>query len=250
MIGHEVWGRGPGRVIALHGWFGDSGVYAPLLEGLDSETHSIALMDYRGYGRSRGLQGPYDFATIAEDALALADRLGWPTFSLIGHSMGGKAALKVAAVAPGRVERIVAITPVWAAPAPLDAETVASFRTAAGSSEVRAGILHNTTGGRYPMAWSRRLAAISELTSRTEAFAAYFEAWAFEDFAEQAQGLIPPTLIVVGAHDAGVPEALVRSTWLLQFPQARLEVLPESGHYPMFEQPPRLAALVAEHIAA
>ena len=37
---------------------------------------------------------------IATDALALADELGFASFSLIGHSMGGMAIERIAALAP------------------------------------------------------------------------------------------------------------------------------------------------------
>ncbi|WP_306430820.1 alpha/beta fold hydrolase [Streptomyces sp. 2R] len=46
---------------------------------------------------------------MAEDALALADGLGWESFSLVGHSMGGKAAQQVLAQAPRRVRKLVGL---------------------------------------------------------------------------------------------------------------------------------------------
>lgn len=248
MIGYETWGQGPTRIIALPGWFGDSDVYGRVLEALDPEVFQVALMDYRGYGRSRSIEGPYDLATIAEDALALADSLGWPRFHLLGHSMGGKAALKVALRAPDRVERIVAITPVWAGTAPFDAATAQVFRSAAESVPAREAILRNTTGDRYPQAWSRRLAQDSETTDRRDAFAAYFEAWAFEDFAQAARGLPHPVLVVLGAHDAGVPETAAREAWGGGLPQTRFHVMTESGHYPMLEQPAWLASIITKDL--
>ena len=42
---------------------------------------------------------------IATDALALADELGFASFSLIGHSMGGMAIERIAALAPERAAR-------------------------------------------------------------------------------------------------------------------------------------------------
>ena len=41
--------------------------------------------------------------------------------------------------------------------------------------------------------------------------------WALSDFAEQATRLDNETLVVVGAHDQGVPEPFVRETWLRSF---------------------------------
>src|SRR4051794_38129334 len=50
--------------------------------------------------------GDYSMAEISADALALADELGWETFDLIGHSMGGMAVQRVLADAPDRVRRV------------------------------------------------------------------------------------------------------------------------------------------------
>src|SRR5258708_18146105 len=112
MIGHFIHGHGPERALVLHGWFGDWRVFEPMLPALDESRFTFAFMDYRGYGLSKTLDGPFDIPTIAGDAAALADRLEWETFNLVGHSIGGKAALPLAADRPRRGPGPVALTPV------------------------------------------------------------------------------------------------------------------------------------------
>lgn len=85
-------------------------------------------------------------------------------------------------------------------------------------------------------------------TCTPQAFANYFESWALGDFQEQARGLANDTLVVVGAHDQGIPEPFVRETWLRVLPNARLTVMPESGHYPMDECPLMLASIMSEFL--
>ena len=48
MIGHVIYGRGPRRVLVLHGWFGDHRVYWPMLGGCDEADYCFALVDQRG----------------------------------------------------------------------------------------------------------------------------------------------------------------------------------------------------------
>ncbi|MET7644097.1 alpha/beta fold hydrolase [Streptomyces sp. NPDC005426] len=60
-----------------------------MLPDLDIGSFQYALVDLRGYGEARDASGTYTTAEGAADVLALADRLGWDRFSLIGHSMGG-----------------------------------------------------------------------------------------------------------------------------------------------------------------
>jgi pimeloyl-ACP methyl ester carboxylesterase len=91
LIGHELIGRGPTRVVVLHGWLGDHAIWAPTYPFLDRDAFTYAFVDYRGYGASRALAGAHTMQEIAADAIALADHLGWRDFAAVGHSMGGMA---------------------------------------------------------------------------------------------------------------------------------------------------------------
>lgn len=245
---HSLHGRGPLRVMALHGWFADRTAFDSLLPALDPEAFTVALPDYRGYGEARSSGGPYDVGTIAADVIELADALGWDRFTVVGHSMGGKVALRIAADAPDRVERIVGITPVWAGAAPFDPETLAFFRMAADSRDTRQAIINLTTGGRLPAVWTRSMADKSMQISDRDAFAGYFESWGHDDFAEAARDVRQEVLVVAGGHDRGVPEELLRATWIAGLPGARLVVMPEAGHYPIDECPLILGATIADFI--
>jgi pimeloyl-ACP methyl ester carboxylesterase len=248
VMSHVIYGYGPVRAILLHGWFGDAHCFQPMLQGFDPERFCFASMDFRGYGSAKSSEGPFDLTTVASDAITLADGLGWDRFAVVGHSMGGKAALLTAARAAQRVTRLCGITPVWAAPAPFDAETVSFFRTAAEQASVRQAIIHNTAGGRLTPYWSGSVAARSMQTSLPRAFANYFDSWALSDFQDQVKRITAEILVVVGAHDQGIPEPFVRETWLRSLPNARLSVMPESGHYPMDECPLMLAAILSEFL--
>ncbi len=84
----------------LHDWFGTSANWGSVLDHLDPEGFSYAFLDYRGYGERRDVAGRYSLPEIADDVLELADQLGWDTFSLLGHSMGGKAVQQVLSAPP------------------------------------------------------------------------------------------------------------------------------------------------------
>lgn len=249
MIGHVIHGRGPRRVIALHGWFGDHRIYDPMLSGFDEDEYSFALLDQRGYGLSRDQGGPANVDAVARDAASLADDLGWTRFFVIGHSMGGKVALRLAANCPDRIEAVVAITPVWAAAAPFDTDTLALFRAAAANPDAREGIIRHSTSGRLPDAWYARLVRDSFATATQEAFAGYFESWALDDFAVEARALTLPVLTIVGAHDQAITTQVIEATWLDGLAAARMQVITEAGHYPMQETPLTLAGLVTDFLA-
>jgi pimeloyl-ACP methyl ester carboxylesterase len=237
MIGHTVFGRGPAKVIALHGWFGDSSVFDPMLGALDGDALSVAFLDYRGYGRSRHIAGDYSLAEIARDAVELAGALGWERFGLLGHSMGGAAALRTAVEARERVTRILAATPVPASGVPFDAGARQLFESAAEQFDSRQAIIDFSTGNRLSGSWSRRMAELSIAQSDKTAFAAYFQSWSAGGFADMARGLDQPMLVCIGEHDTAITRKAMQATYLADYPRCELKTIANSGHYPMQEVP-------------
>ena len=120
--GYELIGSGLSKVMVLHGIFGDHGIWSPTYPLLDREQFTYAFMDCRGYGASRAMAGNHTMREISADAIALADGLGWEKFSVVGHSMGGMAAQRVAVDAGQRIQCVVGVTPVPASGVPFPPE--------------------------------------------------------------------------------------------------------------------------------
>ena len=243
-IGHSIYGSGNEGIIVLHGWFGDHTVFAPMTPYLDMKTFTYAFVDYRGYGRSRHLQGEYTMQEIANDVIELVDYLSWDRFHIIGHSMGGMAMLRVAVDHTDRVKSGVALTPVPASGVPLDADGEALFGGAIENDGNRRGILDFTTGGRLSGQWLDWRVRCSRETTTRESYAAYLQAWTKTDFADQSAGLETPLLVCPGEHDQALTADVMEQTYMALYPNATLEILPNSGHYPMQETPVYLATLV------
>ena len=240
----HIVGNGEHKILALHGWFGHAQGWGPMVQHLDTQRFTYAFMDYRGYGQRRGSGGPYTIAQIAQDALALADQLGWTRFSLIGHSMGGMAIQQVLADAPDRVRALVGITPVPASGVPFDEQGWAFFSAAAGDVGTRRAIIDLTTGNRLTGTWLDAMAQSSMAHSDAPAFAEYLTAWARTDFADRISGRSLPVLVIAGEHDPALGAETCKATWLQHYPQARLEVMANAGHYPMDETPIALVSRI------
>lgn len=236
-IAHRRIGTGPIRAIVLHDWFGTSANWGSVLDYFDPDGFSYAFLDYRGYGDRRDVAGRYSLPEIADDVLALADQLGWDTFSLIGHSMGGKAAQQVLVRAPERIEKLIGINPVPATPYEMDDATHALFYGAAESAENRRAILDLVTGNRASRHWLNRMVAHSLDVSRPEAFAGYLASWQPLDLSSAVKGNTVPVLVLVGAYDLALTVDVMRATWQAWYPDCRIRTLPGSGHYPPHESP-------------
>ncbi|MBT2479298.1 alpha/beta fold hydrolase [Streptomyces sp. ISL-94] len=249
-IAHRRIGSGPVRVIVLHDWFGTSANWGSALDYLDPHGFSYAFLDCRGYGDRRDVPGRYTLHEIAEDVIELADELGWDTFSLLGHSMGGKAAQQVLVRAPGRVEKLVGLTPVPAAPYEMDDTTHALFYGAAEDPEKRRIILDLITGNRASRHWIERMVAHSLSVSRPEAFAGYLADWQPRDLSSAVKGNPVPVLVLVGAYDLALTADVMRATWPTWYPNCRITTVPGAGHYPPHETPVAFATEVEAFLRA
>ncbi len=245
---HRV-GNGPHPVIVLHGWFGDANSFRPIEPWLSGKQFSYVFMDYRGYGGMKEVQGKYTIEEIAADTLALADALGFETFSLVGHSMGGVAMERIAVLAPSRVRALFGIAPVPCGGISYDSSTRAMLEEAAQHIENRRTIIARSTGGRLPESWVEWKAAYSVSQSTPEAFSAYLRAWADSDFTSEINGQ-HAVKVVVGRHDPTFDAALMRDTYLRRYSNATIDVLADAGHYPMNETPLSLVASMESFLIA
>ncbi|PHM39489.1 acyl-CoA esterase [Xenorhabdus mauleonii] len=94
-------------IVLIHGLFGDLNNLGIL--GRDLQQHyPVIQIDVRNHGISPRMEN-MDYRDMAQDVLALLDELNVPKATFIGHSMGGKIAMTMTAVASERIEKIVVI---------------------------------------------------------------------------------------------------------------------------------------------
>ena len=150
-----------------------------------------------------------------------------PPVDLAGHSLGALVSVRVAALRPELVRRLVLISPPGVGP-PRSPLTYAwpLARTMLGSRPsflvrltydgLRAGPRNLARGGLH--------VARADVTAELAAVTA-------------------PTLLVWGARDGVVPIGEA-SIWLERMPDARLIVIPGAGHVPMVDSPVELAEAI------
>ncbi len=242
-------GSGDHHVLAIHGWFGSARGWGSLPEFLDGSAYTYVFMNLRGYGDRKEVTGEFTIDEAAADALAVADDLGWDRFSLVGHSMGGKIAHQVLLRAPDRVRTLVGLIPVPAGAMPFDEPSWALFSGAPAYPANRAAIIDFTTGNKLTKTFINHMVQHSLENSSVEAFAAYLPAWAKSDFTAQAKvDTATPVKLIVGVNDPTLSADVMEQTWRVFFPEAELTILPDAGHYPMFESPVSLATSIEEFL--
>ncbi|MEO7071175.1 MAG: alpha/beta hydrolase [Nostocoides sp.] len=107
MMAYAAYGAPEGRpVLYFHGTPGTEGTGAIAEEAALAHHLRLIALTRPGYGETT--LTPPGLASVARDALVLADTLGLETFLTHGVSGGGPYAVAVAAVAPDRVDGVLA----------------------------------------------------------------------------------------------------------------------------------------------
>ncbi|GAB6068705.1 alpha/beta fold hydrolase [Methylothermus subterraneus] len=94
-------------LIILHGLFGAGRNWYSLAQRFADEF-TVYVLDLRGHGESPKAS-PLDYPHLAADVAALLVKAGIRSAYLLGHSMGGKAAMTLALTYPERVAKLVVV---------------------------------------------------------------------------------------------------------------------------------------------
>jgi haloacetate dehalogenase len=97
-------------ILMVHGFPRTSLMWRFLAPKL-AHTHTVICIDLRAYGGS-GIPAsaddhfPYSKRAMAKELVEVMDKLGFPTFTLIGHDRGGRVSYRMALDHPKKVERL------------------------------------------------------------------------------------------------------------------------------------------------
>jgi pimeloyl-ACP methyl ester carboxylesterase len=106
-------GSSTGRtVVLLHGRNFPSSYWAPTINALAQAGYQVVVPDQIGFGKSSKPGFAYSFDAMARVTLALIDSLGIARFDLVGHSMGGMLAVRLARSYGARIDHLVLYSPI------------------------------------------------------------------------------------------------------------------------------------------
>lgn len=245
-LAHRRAGDGPRPVLLLHGFLGTARNLATLARRLAERDPALSVfaLDLTGHGSSPPLPPGADLATLARDVLASARtlRLG-RSLRLVGHSLGGRVALRAGLLDPEVIERIVLLdispSPVAVTePAGLLARLLAAPATAASRDVFRAHLaaggipddlvewlLLNLTHEAGGYRWRIDRAALADLHARSNA----------EDLWPAVEGARPYRVSCIrGARSPYVSEADARR---LEAAGCPVETLDRAGHFLHVDRP-------------
>jgi esterase len=247
-------GAGPPLVV-LHGLFGAKRNWATIAKAL-APHHRVLTVDLRNHGASPW-DAVHDYPALAGDvARFIHTHVGGPA-AVLGHSMGGKAAMVLALEEPGLVERLVVvdIPPAASRTSLIDAlramqqvplaactrrgEVDAALAESIADPAVRAFLVQNVTAGPNGLAWAVNLDAIAH---NFPAIVGFPDVPAGRTFSG-------PTLFVVGERSDYVRPEHHPAIHRL-FPAATIKVVTGAGHWVHAEAPEAFLAAVSGFLSA
>ncbi len=95
--------------LLVHGLASNARLWDGVATRLAAAGHPAAAVDLRGHGRSDKPDDGYDWPTLIQDLLAVADALGWSRPVVAGQSFGGNLVVELAARHSGRVAAAVLV---------------------------------------------------------------------------------------------------------------------------------------------
>ena len=105
---YAVYGKGE-PLLLLHGGLGTSDMFAPLLPKL-AENRTIIAVDLQGHGRTALGERPFSLEGMGDDMAAIVKALGYDKVDVLGYSLGGGVAFRMAVQHPEAVRRLVLVS--------------------------------------------------------------------------------------------------------------------------------------------
>ena len=109
-IAYAKEGKGKKVLVFVHGLSSNSDAWYRNIEELKKDYICIAI-DLPGYGRSFKNADEYTATYFAEILKEFANKMKLNKFTLVGHSMGGQAAIKFASKYPEKLDKLILIAP-------------------------------------------------------------------------------------------------------------------------------------------
>ncbi|MDH6260338.1 alpha/beta hydrolase [Bradyrhizobium sp. BR13661] len=249
-LGHCRIGNGPTVCVVLHEWLGDHVNWEPVLPYLDPARYTIVFMDLRGYGWSRDVSGSYTLDEAVADVLHTADELAISRFHLVGHSMSGLVAQKIALQAGPRLQSVTLFSPVPPTGFRADEAAMKALNAVIDDDGAAGRAITARTSSRYGAGWLRRKLAIAREASTVEAKRGYLAMFTTSAISGETRGLAASLHVVTGALDIpfyrGEP---LRNAFALAYPRVTFETVDDAGHYSMLETPVRVASIIEKQLA-
>lgn len=216
-------------------------------------SFKIIRMDLRGHGQSERIAGSCNLNDFVTDVIAVLDEIGIESTNLVGFSLGGLIARRLALRHPDRVHRLALISTV-AQRTPEERrrmlERLATIRDQGIERVVEAAEERWFTPQfreKHPEKVKTRLQEL--LRNDAASYAEAYRVFATSDTGDEMRDIAHRTLVVTGENDVGSNTRMARFMHE-QIKDSELVILPELRHSVLVEAPDIIADLLLHFLGS
>ena len=239
-IYYEIYGHGPETMLFSHGLLFSGKMFKDQVDYFKARYRCV-VYDHRGQGRSEVTENGYDIDELYEDAIELIEKLNLGPCHMVGLSMGGFVAMRLAARRPELLKSLilmetsaepevfklkynllVTITKLLGVSAVINKVMPIMFGSTILSDPERKDIVNY---------WRSEL-----LTNKKTISKAVKGVIDRQGILNELDNIHLPTLVIVGDEDVATPPEKSKNI-KLKIPQARLAVIKKAGHSSAIEEP-------------
>jgi pimeloyl-ACP methyl ester carboxylesterase len=235
---YAVYGKGE-PLLLLHGGLGQIEMFGPNLNTL-AKGRQVIGVDLQGHGRSSLGNREISLTDMGDDMAVILKKLGYGQVDVMGYSMGGGVALRIAIQHPEMVRRLVVASAPYAQEGyypemlPMQAQVGAAMADAMKETPMYQSYVAVAP---HPEDFPKLLDGMGAFMRRSY------------DWSEDVKKLAMPVMLVYGDSDMFRPEHMVKFHQLLggglkdagwmreNMSKNRLAILPNLTHYEMFLAP-------------
>jgi len=248
-LAYDSYGEAGAPLVILHGLLGSARNWSSIARQLSETAHRVCVLDLRNHGRSPWADS-MSFDAMAGDVAALIDAQRLRPAAVLGHSLGGKVAMRLALTRPELVARLLVVDvapvayahsfgPLLEAMAAVDLGVVERRTDAERQLErivddpvICNFLLQNLVKSEGGFAWRVNLAALAANMPELLGFPA-----------EGARPYREPTLFIAGSRSHYIKDEH-RPLIERLFPAADLVTIAGAGHWVHAERPAEFLAEV------
>ncbi|MBL8653461.1 MAG: 3-oxoadipate enol-lactonase [Alphaproteobacteria bacterium] len=217
-----------------------------------TRTHNVLRYDTRGHGASGVPKGPYSFADLVADAVAVMDHHGIAKAVFIGLSLGGMTGLGMALAHPDRLSALICCDARADAPPPYVQgwrDRIAAIEKG-GMDAIASGTIERWLGAAFRAQHPEIAGQLAETirTTPVEGYRGCAAALMALDYRKDLPKIAMPCLFIVGADDLAAPPDAMRDM-AQAVTGAEFVMLPAAAHIANVENAVAFDGAIADFLA-
>jgi len=242
-INFKIGGKGKPLLI-LHGWGGCSDSWKGVIEILEGTFNTVSP-DLPGFGKSDFPPFPWSLRDYANWVLNFAQELKLDNFYLLGHSFGGRVALKFSILHSEKIKKLILVNSAGIKPKLTLKQKILLQVAKSGKIIFSKKILNKFKEQASNIFY--KIFRIKDWAKAKGTMRETMRKILSEDLLPELSKIKTETLIIWGKEDKLIP---LKEAFLFKekIKNSKLEIIPGIGHNPHLEYPEKLSEILIKNL--